>query len=667
MPSMEAFERLEMATTGDEAASSRIDRRDADEEIGRALREVRDLGSRLADLKGICRAPLYSGRPAEFSEWKFRLKNFASLLELDEGLAWCEQHSLQDLERLQFTAVDRARDKLLYSLLVQICSGRALAIVRRAGGSFGLKSWLLLLQEYEPKIATRLASVLAGLLTPHWNSAEPWYQQLIDWERQVETYEEAAGERFSDALKCAIVQRYAPSAVKQFLRIVPDDMATSYAKLRNSLDLFYAKARQFDTQGSLSCDYPEVDAVAKGGWKGAGKGRKGAGKGKGGSKVKGKGKGKQQQQHTQQQQSKQQHWQSDSQPQQKQWVSNKMQQPQQKQQQQQSPFGGKGAGKSGKGSQQQQGKKKEKFDGNCFNCGKFGHRSADCWHLLNIDAEEEEHYEQTAVEHGDQDDAEFWQQFQEQNLLLTVMALDTLNKTNRKRILQYPDAVWMLVDSGAYGSVCPAGFADHVPIKRVGSLGPVTGADGKPLQFKGTKPVQLRFWHGTSLCVEFDVFNVVRPILAVSTLRKAGFAVHFDQNPRINYGKKSTPMLEIGNLFYVPMKFHEGSEPQGWVTTEAASFCNALKPVAVSPKHVSTATASKADIQGLPLTLTPVQQYRQDQQRANEYWEQRSALLDFVAWCSFHGRASNEPTAISDFLEEGTQNCLCMQQELQTN
>ena len=286
---------------GDETASSNVSAQAAETEIRRALRDIHELGSKLADLRGICKPPMYDGRPSAFAEWKFRLRNFAALLNLDLALEWAEKHTLADLDRVQFDPVDAAKDKLLYGLLVQVCTGRALAVIRRATGAHGLQSWMLLLQEFEPRIATRFASVLAGLLTPHWTSSEPWQPQLYEWERQIELYEEGAGEHLTDALKCAIVHRYAPPVIRQYLRLVPEDLASSWRRLRDSIDLFYAKARQFDRQGTL--DYPEVDAVVKGNSKGRGKGKgrgKQGGKGwkKGGAKNKGfgKGKGPQQQQ-----------------------------------------------------------------------------------------------------------------------------------------------------------------------------------------------------------------------------------------------------------------------------------------------------------------------------------------------------------------------------------
>eukprot|EP00972_Heterocapsa_arctica_P083023 12233888-Heterocapsa_arctica.AAC.1 len=61
---------------------------------------------------------------------------------------------------------DCARSRFLYNLLVQMCHGRALAIIRLVAGANGMAAWKRLVGEYEPDLAGRHCAVLAGLLTP---------------------------------------------------------------------------------------------------------------------------------------------------------------------------------------------------------------------------------------------------------------------------------------------------------------------------------------------------------------------------------------------------------------------------------------------------------------------------------------------------------------------
>eukprot|EP00972_Heterocapsa_arctica_P020157 2975495-Heterocapsa_arctica.AAC.1 len=92
----------------------------------------------------------------------------------------------------EMNAANRARAHLLFGILVQVCAGRSLAILRAVPESNGLEAWRRLHQEYEPASAARAAAMLSALLTPVWSTSQPFLEQLLQWERACDEYRSAS-------------------------------------------------------------------------------------------------------------------------------------------------------------------------------------------------------------------------------------------------------------------------------------------------------------------------------------------------------------------------------------------------------------------------------------------------------------------------------------------
>ena len=130
--------------------------------------------------------------------------------------------------------------------------------------------------------------------------------------------------------------------------------------------------------------------------------------------------------------------------------------------------------------------------------------------------------------------------------------------------------LWMLVDSGAYGHVCPKEFALDCGVQVQQGIGPdnVSGADGRALQYFGAREVWLeledqdgQFWltketsNGPRAHVRFDVLNVQKPILAVNSLREVGITTHFaEDGAYLKKGAVRLPLYQLGRLYYLPVK-----------------------------------------------------------------------------------------------------------------
>ena len=128
------------------------------------------MASKLFDIKGMLNCPQFDGRGQNWQEFKFRFENLSSMLGLIEGVRWSERHSLEETDSVPMSELDKVKDQVLYTLLLQTCTGRAITIMRQGPVQRGLLAWRYLVEDYEPRIPTRLASVLSSLLSPNWKT-----------------------------------------------------------------------------------------------------------------------------------------------------------------------------------------------------------------------------------------------------------------------------------------------------------------------------------------------------------------------------------------------------------------------------------------------------------------------------------------------------------------
>ena len=136
---------------------------------GRVLIGFGELAAKLVDLKGIAKLPNFGGQEKHWQDFRFKFESGAALLDLDFAMtATLELEQMVTLSMLGDQAQARAR--LLYAILVQLCHGRALALIRLVEIGNGFAAWPRLVEEYEPDQPARHTAMVAGLLTPKWLS-----------------------------------------------------------------------------------------------------------------------------------------------------------------------------------------------------------------------------------------------------------------------------------------------------------------------------------------------------------------------------------------------------------------------------------------------------------------------------------------------------------------
>ena len=501
--------------------------------------------SRLVDLKGVARPPMWDGRDATYSEWKYKFEATMSLLDLDEGMRRFVGDGIEDVIPLSaMTERDRAYSKLLFNILLHVTGGKALSLVRLGERNNGFAAWQRIYQAYEPDEGIRKMSMLSAILTPSWEQGSFW-EHLLRWERAINRYEEATRGAVNDEVKCSVVQRWAPPHIKAYLRVAGAEVFATYRGLRAGIKSYVERCRVFDEFGQKVTSTPEVvtgavpmevDAVIKG----KGKGNKGPSapspKGKGRGRGQGKGRGG-----------------GSPSP----WVatapSTSWSPPQQVAARppasQQRPRGcyqcgaldhfarscpllAKGAGR-GRGIGQRGGATfaAQPFQGLCRRCGRPGHKAAQCRvNLSNISVEEPPlevsvggpagHAAATAVgalEPATQSAS---------SRAAWLFALDASPRHGFVDLLEETlKLVLLLVDSGAYTHVCPPSFAAFVLMTACPSGEVAQTATGYQLRELGQRTVWLDLpGTGSSFLmrVVFRVMNIRKPILSVGSLAAQG-------------------------------------------------------------------------------------------------------------------------------------------------
>jgi hypothetical protein len=85
----------------------------------------------LVDLKGVARPSPFTGRDADWSEWKYRFMAVMHLMnaELAENMIWATSQP-DPISYDALSELGKSKTALLYNVLLQLLSGRAFAILR---------------------------------------------------------------------------------------------------------------------------------------------------------------------------------------------------------------------------------------------------------------------------------------------------------------------------------------------------------------------------------------------------------------------------------------------------------------------------------------------------------------------------------------------------------
>ena len=283
----------------------------------------------LIDTRLLGKPKVYTGAKAEWHQWKYVFLAYVGAVDqrLLSALELAEQQdSALDFVNFGDTAQQQART--MSYILSQMLQGGPLQLVMNSGHN-GLEAWRQLVRQEEPVSgASQVATLSLILSTKFSGKGTSFVEEMQKFEGALQRYEAQFNEPLPDALHQALLKSNAPGSIKNQVDMTTFANATVLKDaLVQYMQVHLATAAVHERPADEMA--MEVDLVY-------GKGKKNKNKGKGQQKGKyGKGEVK----------------------------------------------GGGKKGEKGKASS-------VKFDGNCRNCGKYGHRAKDCWGAPNRELNE---------------------------------------------------------------------------------------------------------------------------------------------------------------------------------------------------------------------------------------------------------------------------------------
>ena len=200
-------------------------------------RQILTAVSRVVDMKACMKVPGFSGKATDWPDYQFKMRTIFDLLGISSMIDEAITTSDEAFVSRKMVGTARGYDKVLYTMLVSGCQGRAAAIVRLLPFGAGFHAWRKILGEYEPAQASRHVAMLMGILDPAWKAqgTQAFSTDLLKWERQVMDYTIATTHGVRDEVKIAVVLKHAPSDVRCWLRGRESMRSARYDDMRRDL------------------------------------------------------------------------------------------------------------------------------------------------------------------------------------------------------------------------------------------------------------------------------------------------------------------------------------------------------------------------------------------------------------------------------------------------
>ena len=124
----------------------------------------------------------------------------------------------------------------MYALLIHLCEGRALAIVRGAPGHHGLEAWRLLHEWYQPKTRSRGLALLNEILGRDFGTNEQFLQRTKDWENATLKHNRTASAPLQEQVLVAVL---ISRSLKEFRTYLHVQVREETARLCHVRQLLY--------------------------------------------------------------------------------------------------------------------------------------------------------------------------------------------------------------------------------------------------------------------------------------------------------------------------------------------------------------------------------------------------------------------------------------------
>ena len=556
----------------------------------------------LVDTRLLGRPKTYSGSKPEWAQWKFVFKSYIGAV--DQSLL-----TSMDTAEVQNVALDfntygpqaQQHARTLSYILSQVVTNGPLQIVMNSGPN-GLEAWRALVKQEEPASgASQVAEFSLLLATRFSGRMETYVEELQKFEGQVIRYESQFSEILPDALHQALLKSNAPAAVKTQV-----DMAsfTTASELTSAL-MQYAQVQLTvagrPEQSSGSGDPMDI------GWVGA-KGHKGKSK---------------------------------------------------------DTKGGKGKLKKGKDGAKKGGEKKgaksdaKRFDGNCNNCGKYGHKSKECWAVKNKEVNEVVS-QKAKAETTPSGEIGAVYGTNPQTLPLSVegwifavyVEVNYVKATSSEEIM---------IDSGAHAHVAPADYGRQFDLQPVANEVQLYSVTGKQLKIYGMRSVEYDVTCNDgqviTVTIGYVVADVRRPLVATQALVDRDFMIVLDKQSYIKKWNSKVDLIRRGNGVFLPVVMRS----QATSAMQARSSGLAGCPLGGGPGEVSALSDLEQVAEQLPRPELP------SDEMVRRHNLTHTPYADWCRYCvigrgqeSHHRRSQNEiddatPVLAMDYCFLGTE------------
>ena len=120
----------------------------------------------------------------------------------------------------------------MYTLLIHLCEGRALAIVRGAPDHSGLDAWRLQHEWYQPKTRSRGLALLNEILGWDFGTKKQFLQRMKDWESASLEYNRTASAPLQEELLVAVLISRSPKKVRTYLHVQVQEETAKLSRVR---------------------------------------------------------------------------------------------------------------------------------------------------------------------------------------------------------------------------------------------------------------------------------------------------------------------------------------------------------------------------------------------------------------------------------------------------
>ena len=167
------------------------------------------------------RSKYFSRREDEWHDWRLMFGATAATLP-DQASVWMHG-ALKQSSEITLDQPDQAAARIfarqMYTLLVHLCEGRALAIVRGAPDHNGLEAWKLLHEWYQPKTRSGGLALLNEILGWDFGTKDQFLQRMKDWENATLEYNRTASAPPQEEVLVAVLISRSPKEVRTYLHV----------------------------------------------------------------------------------------------------------------------------------------------------------------------------------------------------------------------------------------------------------------------------------------------------------------------------------------------------------------------------------------------------------------------------------------------------------------